>query len=158
MRFSTVDGRSLEGTSLILPRDLPAELTLALIAFQQSHQSCVDRWIAQAEAAGIPGSPRDMNDADERCVVEIPVLSTRWRLGRSFIDGGMAANIKVPRVLARTITVYTDVRAFQMPLGIQDSAEVNACVVRRTGEVLVRVSGEPTPSNWAVIAEAMGVA
>ena len=99
-----------------------------------------------------------MNDADERCVVEIPVLSTRWRLGRSFIDGGMAANIKVPRVLARTITVYTDVRAFQMPLGIQDSAEVNACVVRRTGEVLVRVSGEPTPSNWAVIAEAMGVA
>ncbi len=154
MKFPEVAGRSLAGTSVTLPGQLPAELTLAVVAFQQRHQACVDRWIDRAEEAGIPGSPLDRPDA-KQCVVEIPVLSTRWRLGRSFIDGGMAASIKVPRVLARTITVYTDVRAFQSALGISDSEEVNACVVRRTGEVLARVAGEPTDEGWRTIAEAM---
>jgi len=127
VKFPRVNGRSLAGDDVRLPDDLPAERTLALLAFQQRHQACVDRWIARAEAAGIPGSPLDMDAEDRACVVEIPVLSSGWKLGRGFIDGGMAANIRIPRVLARTITVY----------------------------VLARVPGEPTDSAWQVIAEAL---
>jgi hypothetical protein len=37
---------------------------------------------------------------------------------RRFIDGGMTAAISDPDVLARTITVYTDVAAFQRSLAI----------------------------------------
>ena len=153
--FPRVDGRSLSGADVVLPDDLPAPRTLALLAFQQRHQGCVDRWIARAEAAGVPGSPVDMASGDETCVVEIPVLSTRWKVGRGFIDGGMAANIRVPRVLARTITVYTNVSAFQKVLGILGSEEVQACVVTPSGEVLARVPGEPTDAGWDVIAEAL---
>lgn len=153
--FPEVAGRSLDGVAHTLPQDFPADLTLALLAFQQPQQACVDRWIAQAEAAGIPGSVMDLGEDRRRCVVEIPVLSTRWRLGRSFIDGGMAASIKVPRILARTITVYTDVRAFQRALGITGSQDVNACVVRRSGQVLQRVAGEPTTQNWTRILSAL---
>lgn len=153
-----MDGRSLAGDDVRLPDDLPAERTLALLAFQQRHQACVDRWIARAESAGIPGSPLDMHTDDQTCVVEIPVLSSGWKLGRGFIDGGMAASIRIPRVLARTITVYTNVSAFQKILGITDSERVQACVVTPAGEVLARAPGEPTDSAWQVIAEALGSA
>lgn len=152
-----MDGRSLAGAEIALPTELPAPRTLALLAFQQRHQGCVDRWIARAETAGVPGSPLDLGPAAGTCVVEIPVLSTRWKLGRGFIDGGMAANIRIPRVLARTITVYTNVSAFQRLLGIPGSDEVQACVVTPAGEVLARVPGEPTDAAWGVIAEALGI-
>ncbi len=155
MDFPRVDGRSLSGADMVLPEDLPAARTLALLAFQQRHQACVDRWIARAEAAGVPGSPVDMARGDETCVLEIPVLSTRWKVGRGFIDGGMAANIRIPRVLARTITVYTNVSAFQKVLGVPDSDEVQACVVTPAGEVLARVPGEPTDAGWDIVAEAL---
>ena len=153
--FPRVDGRSLAGSEIALPADLPAPRTLALVAFQQRHQGCIDRWIARAEGAGVPGSPVDMGPGDETCVVEIPVLSTRWKLGRGFIDGGMASSIQIPRVLARTITVYTNVSAFQKVLGIPGSEDVQACVVTLAGEVLARVPGEPTDAAWDVIAEAL---
>ena len=152
-----MDGRSLAGAEIALPTELPAPRTLALLAFQQRHQGCVDRWIARAETAGVPGSPLDLAPAAATCVVEIPVLSTRWKVGRGFIDGGMAANIRIPRVLARTITVYTNVSAFQRLLGIPGSDEVQACVVTPAGEVLARVPGEPTDAAWGVIAEALGI-
>ena len=148
-------GRSLSGADVALPEDLPAPRTLALLAFQQRHQGCVDRWIARAEAVGVPGSPVDMAPGDETCVVEIPILSTRWKVGRGFIDGGMASSIRIPRVLARTITVYTNVSAFQKVLGIPGSEEVQACVVTPAGEVLARAPGEPTDAAWSVIAEAL---
>lgn len=99
-----------------------------------------------------------MAPGDETCVVEIPVISTRWKVGRGFIDGGMAASIRIPRVLARTITVYTNVSAFQKMLGIPGSEEVQACVVTPAGEMLARVPGEPTDAAWSVIAEALGPA
>lgn len=139
----------------MLPEEFPAERTLAIIAFQQRHQACVDRWISLAESQGVPGSPLDMPPASTTCVLELPVLSSRWKLGRGFIDGGMAASIKVPRVLARTITIYTDVRAFQRPLGIAGSDEVQARVVTRDGDVLAEASGEPSADCWAALAGAL---
>ncbi|MGI9196695.1 MAG: hypothetical protein ACR2KE_04460 [Candidatus Nanopelagicales bacterium] len=157
VEFPPVVGRSLAGNDVRLPEDLPATRTLAVLAFQQWQQSSVDRWIGRAEAAGVPGSPMDMDADDVTCVVEIPVLSTRWKLGRGFIDGGMAASIRIPRVLARTITVYTSVSAFQKVMGIPGSDVVQACVVTPQGEVLARVPGDPSDAGWQVIAEAMGI-
>ena len=155
MEFPRVKGRSLAGNDVVLPAELPAERTLTVIAFQQWQQRNVDLWISYAETAGIPGSPLDMSPDDDTCVVELPVLSTRWKVGRGFIDGGMASSIKVPRILARTITIYTDVRAFQRLLGIPDSSVVQACVVTRAGEVLAKVPGDPSEEGWAVIATAL---
>lgn len=153
--FPRVDGRALDGTDIALPIHLPAPRTLCLIAFRQWHQPCVDRWITRAENAGIPGSPMDLNSGEETCVVEIPVLGTQWRLGRRFIDGGMATSIRVPRVLARTITVYTDVGAFQRSLDIPGSDDVQAMVVTRAGEILTRFAGDPTDEAMDIILQAL---
>ena len=154
IRFPEVRGRSLLGFEFALPRELPGELTLVVVAFERRQQDRVDRWIARAVSAGLPptvrGAPGRLPLAD----VELPVLSSLWRPVRRMIDGGMTAGIGDPDVLARTITVYTDVRAFQAALGIPGSDDVHALVVRRDGTVLAHASGEPG-GGWASLASAL---
>ena len=157
VRFPTVTGRSLLGVAMALPGDLPADLTLAVVAFRRWHQDRVDRWIARAVAAGIPPTIRGIAAPMRVAVVEVPVLSTGWRPARRFIDGGMTAGIGDPDVLARTITVYTNVAAFQRALAIPDGEDVHALVVTRDGTILARGRGDPTDEAWAAIAGALGV-
>jgi hypothetical protein len=155
-RFPEVHGRSLLGVELSLPADLPGERTLVVVAFRQWHQARVDRWIARAVAVGVPSTSRGAPGRLPLAVVELPVLSSLWRPVRRGIDGGMAAGIGDPDVLARTITVYTGVRAFQTALGIPDSEDVHALVARPDGTVLAHASGEPD-AGWTAIAAALAI-
>jgi hypothetical protein len=154
-RFPIVTGRSLLGTDLALPRDFPAERTLAVVAFRQWHQARVDRWIARAVAEGIPPTPRGRTGVLPTAVVELPVLATAWRPVRRFIDGGMTSSIGDPDILARTITIYTDVGGFQRALSIPDGDEVHALVVTRDGTILARGAGDPQDREWDVILAAL---
>ncbi len=156
-RFPLVTGRSLLGVETALPRDFPADRTLAIVAFQRWHQSRVDRWIVRAVAAGIPPTTRGLAGPTSVAVVELPVLATQWRPVRHFIDGGMAAGIGDPDVLARTITVYTNVAAFQRSLAIAGSDDVHALVVTRDGAILSRGLGDPDDESWNAIASVLRV-
>jgi len=156
-RFPAVTGRSLLGLEVALPRGFPAELTLVVVAFQRWHQERVDRWIACAVAAGIPPTTRGTTGLMPVAVVEVPVLSTAWRPARRFIDGGMTAGIGDPDVLARTITVYTNVAAFQRALAIPGSEDVHALVVRRDGTILARGRGDPDDVSWEALASVLPV-
>ena len=154
-RFPTVTGRSLLGVELALPHDFPADRTLAVVAFRQWHQTRVDRWIARAVADGVPPTPRGVTGELPAAVVELPVLATAWRPIRRFIDGGMTAGIGDPDVLARTITIYTDVGSFQRSLAIQGGEEVHALVVTRDGAILARGAGDPQDREWDDILAAL---
>ena len=156
-RFPAVRGRSLLGAWISLPGDLPAESTLAVVAFQRRQQDRVDRWIRRAVEAGIPTTTRGASGLMPVAVVEVPVLSTRWQPTRRFIDGGMTAGIGDPNVLARTITVYTDVAAFQRSLAIAGSNDVHAIVVRRDGVILARGHGDPDDVQWQGVASVLPV-
>jgi len=156
-RFPLVAGRSLLGIEIALPRDFPADRTLAIVAFQRWQQPRVDRWIARAVAAGIPPTTRGWTGPTPVAVVELPVLATRWRPVRRFIDGGMTAGIGDPDVLARTITVYTDVAAFRRSLAIPGSDDVHALVVARDGGILARSHGDPDGVAWDEIVSALPV-
>ncbi len=155
VRFPDVAGRSLLGVEFALPGDLPADRTLAVVAFRQRHQPCVDRWIARAVDAGVPPTIRGSTGDLAVAVLELPVLSGAWRPVRRFIDGGMSSGIGDPDVLARTVTLYTDVTKFQRPLEIAGSDEVQALVLTRTGIVLARGVGEPSESSWAEVSAAL---
>ncbi len=157
VRFPAVRGRSLLGVEMALPADLPADLTLAVVAFRRWQQDRVDRWIARAVAAGIPPTTRGATARVRVAVVEVPVLSTAWRPARRFIDGGMTAGIGDPDVLARTITVYTRVGAFQRSLAIPGSDDVHALVVRPDGAILARGRGEPDDEQWEAIAAVLPI-
>ena len=150
--FPAVDGRTLLGANVALPAEFPAERTLAGVAFQRGQQSRVDRWIERAVAAGVPPTTRGATGSIPVVVVDVPVLSTQWRPVRRFVDGGMTAGIGDPDVLARTITVYTDVGAFQRCLSIPGSYDVHALVVDRDGTILARGCGDHDDQVCAAIA------
>jgi hypothetical protein len=154
-RFPAVRGRSLAGVEMELPGGFPAELTLAVVAFRRWHQDRVDRWIARAVGAGIPRTTRGATGLMPVAVVEVPVLATAWRPARRFIDGGMTAGIGDPDVLARTITVYTNVAVFQRALAIPDGEDVHALVVRRDGTILARGRGDPDEASWEIVASVL---
>jgi hypothetical protein len=155
LRFPALTGRSLLGDELPLPGAFPAARTLAVVAFRQWHQASVDRWIARAVADGVPHTPRGHRGDLPAAVVELPVLATGWRPMRFFIDGGMAAGIADPDVLARTITIYTSVGRFQRALRIPDSEEVHALVVTRDGAILTRGAGDPDDRQWPAVLAAL---
>ena len=122
-------------------------MTIAVIAFKQWQQAQVDAWISRLAQEGVPQTPRGTSDLDQ-VVLELPALSGRYRIARRFIDGGMAASIRDPDVLARTITIYGSVDALCRPLGITSRDAVSVRAVRRDGAVIWGTTG--TVSEQAV--------
>ena len=156
MRFPTLDTRTLQGVDKHLPVDLPAYLTLLLLAFQQRHQRDVDEWMAVAERHGwLTDLAAPQSNRTEFAVIEVPCISRRWGPARRFIDGGMTAGIRVPTILARTWTAYTDVGRVQRALGIANSESIWVGVLTTDGDVLASTLGPPTNDGAALIAAAM---
>jgi hypothetical protein len=154
--FPALIGTSLLGDEVRLPGDLPAERTLVLCAFKQRQQAQVDRWIDRAvHELGVASTPLGLGSDATTAVIEVPCLGRKWRPARRFIDGGMASSIASPPVLARTITVYTDVGAILRALDAPGADDVQARVVRRSGEILAAAAGEPHGDGWAAIAAAL---
>lgn len=155
-RFPSLAVRSLAGTDWVIPRDLPVPRTLVICAFKQWHQALVDEWIGWATTkAGVAPSPLGLAPDATTLVIEVPVLGQRYRPVRRFIDGGMTAGIRVPEVLARTFTAYTDVAAFSRAAGIATTETVTLFVVRPDGVVLAQVSGRPDVGGEQALAAAL---
>jgi hypothetical protein len=64
-----------------------------------------------------------------------------WAPARRFIDGGMAAAIREPVILQRTLTIYGDVTRLTRPLGIVDRSTISVLLVDATGSVRWQGSG-----------------
>lgn len=156
MTFPTIPTRTLQGVDKQLPADLPAARTLVIVAFQQRHQRDVDAWMAVAEDRGWLTDLTVAQPTQPRfAAIEIPCISRRWGPARRFIDGGMTAGIRVPTVLARTWTAYTDVGRVQRALGVANSDDIWVGVVQPDGEILATTMGVPTEKGVAVIASVM---
>lgn len=150
LRFAPLRTRALDGTPRELPRDLPAERTLVLLAYRQRHQRDVDGWIALVVSDGVPPTPRGAAGVLRTAVIEVPFLSGRWRPARRLIDGGMARGIADRDVLARTLTAYGAPARHRRACGLggrrgAGGRAVEALVVDREGEVHWHASG-PAPA------------
>ena len=152
-RFPDVHGRDLLGREYRMPTELPADVTVAILAFKQWQQAQVDAWIGQVAAAGIPATPLDRTGL-RQVVLELPILPGKYQIARRFIDGGMAGSIKDPVILARTITVYGSVDRVCASLGITSRDDVSVRVVRRDGSVLWGTTG---PVTAALVEEMLAV-
>jgi hypothetical protein len=115
-----------------------------VLAFRQGQQRDVDAWLSWAiTECDVPARPVPGPTA----CYEVPMLGRRWRLGRRVIDGGMASSIGDPVVLARTVTVYTDVSAALAPLDVEGFDTVRALVVSAAGDVHAHEVGPPGPQS-----------
>ncbi len=138
MRFPPTTARSLEGDEVQLPEGFAGDRNMVIVAFRRHQQALVDSWVPWLEA-------RAADDPDFR-FYELPTIGRKWAPMRRFIDGGMAAAIREPLVLRRTLTVYGDVRNVTDPLGIEDRSTIALFLVDRSGAVCWAGSGGFDPA------------
>jgi len=129
--FPSVLARDLQGLDVRLPGAFRGERNIVLIAFYRRHQELVDSWVPWLEE-------HVATDPDLQ-FYELPTIGRIWAPMRNLIDGGMAAAIREPRILKRTLTVYGDVRHVTRPLGIEDRSTIALVLVDSSG--IVRWSG-----------------
>lgn len=132
-QFPRVEGRNLEGERFVLPSDFKSPLNVVLVAFQREQQSDVDSWTPFLKA--LAARRRDLQ------VYELPTLGRRYRVMRSFIDGGMRRGIPDSAVRAATITLYIDKAPFRESLRLRDEDRIYVLLVDRTGRVFWRAEG-----------------
>lgn len=131
--FPVIQARNLEGLDVELPAAFIGDCNIIAVAFQRNHQALVDSWVPwfEQQAAVDPGLR----------FYELPTIGRIWAPVRRFIDGGMAAAIREPKILQRTFTIYGDVDRVTRPLGIEDRSTISMFCVDRSGQVLWRGSG-----------------
>jgi len=131
--FPVVEGRNLEGRAFHLPADFESDVNIVLVAFKREQQADVDMWTpALQKLAARHGTMR---------VYELPTLGRRYRVMRSFIDGGMRRGIPDSAVRAATITLYIDKAPFKRALGIIDEDAIQVVLVDRRGRIHWRARG-----------------
>lgn len=131
--FPRVEGSNLEGDRLILPTDFRGQINVVLIAFKREQQHDVDSWV--------PFLQRVARATSGVRIYELPTLARRYRLMRSFIDGGMRAGIPNSAVRAATITLYIDKSPFRRALALPDEDRIYVLLVDREGRVHWRTDG-----------------
>jgi hypothetical protein len=147
VRFPDLEGRDLQGQDVDLPSAFAGARNVVLVAFDRGHQQAVDSWVPWLEEqAARDGGLR---------FYEVPTISRRWAPLRPFIDGGMAAAIRAPEVLARTFTVYGDRRRMTGPLAITDLGAISVFLVDGTGVVRWRGTGGYTREVAASLESAL---
>jgi hypothetical protein len=129
--FPSLTGENLNEKKFILPQDLPAEITLVLIAFEREQAEVLESW---SKGLDLPNSQIPW--------IETPVISTPYVLGGFFIDRGMRIGIPDPKIRERVITLYTDRAAFAKSMGFEyDKHSAYVAVVDRSGKNLGMVKG-----------------
>jgi hypothetical protein len=129
----TLTVKRLDQQHVVLPQGLPAERTLALVAFQSSQRQEVRSWIRGLQL------DRDSSIA----WVKMPVLndpgSERARGDmESVLLAGHAADIDRSRLLP----VFTDRDAFIRAAGLPGTEHAWVLVLDRDGNVLARAEGK----------------
>ena len=127
--FPALDATSLSGEHRRLPADL-TEPTVVILAFHRWQQTEVDAWIEELQGAGC-----------RYPILEVPTIGARYRLARSFIDGGMRAGIPDPAVRERTLTAYTDVGRVLKALGLRSTDHVVVTLIDPPGSVRALAQG-----------------
>lgn len=124
--------RTLDQQIISVPDGLPAERTLALIAFRSTQREHIEGWIQGLNLRADPSISwmrmpilNDPGNPDARGVIET-------RLMRHYPEGAERA---------RLLPVFTDRERFLRSAGLDGTNQVYAVVINRDGEVLARAAG-----------------
>lgn len=131
-RFPAISGSNLEDEVFNLPGDFGGQYNVVMLAYLQYHQFDVNTWVGFLKAlrAQYPIS-----------VYELPVLGqyAGWQQDR--INAGMRYGIPDIGIRRTTITLYTDIAAFNRALGLPGTNSIYVLLVDREGRVYWKARG-----------------
>lgn len=145
--FPTIGARNLQGLDVMLPAAFAGDRNIVMVAFKRDHQDLVDSWVPWLEkrATTDPGLS----------FYELPTIGRIWAPVRNLIDGGMAAAIREPVILQRTLTIYGDVSRLTRPLGIDDRSTITVLLVDGNGAVRWQAAGGFDPETARSLGNAL---
>ena len=144
-QLPSLTGTNLNSHTMTLPRDLPADPALLLIAFDQDQQGQVDSWTKALGAS--PAVPW----------LEVPVIEPSNAFVRAMIAGGMRRDITTTEVRERVITVYTAPDPVAHAVGCTDyRKQLCVAVAAKSGSIRLVLSGAYSPDAIKRVLEAMG--
>lgn len=132
-RLPTLTAKRLDQQHIVLPQGLPAERTLALIAFQPSHRNEIRSWVQGLRL-----------DQDRSIAwLKMPVLDDPGsERARSDIESVLLAGHPADSDRSRLVPVFTDRDAFIRAAGLPGTEHAWALVLDREGKVLARAQGK----------------
>lgn len=131
-RLPAISAKRLDQQPLQIPSQLPAERSLALVAYTKHQREEVQSWVRGMQLEGDstiswfrlsvlndPGSATARSEAEKRLMARYPKASER----------------------ARLVPVFTDREAFARAAGMSGTDRAAVLVVDRDGRVLARAEG-----------------
>ncbi len=142
----TIKTKDLNGRALTLPRELPGEKTVVLVAFTQEQQFDVDTWVngldLKIDGTGLPW-------------VEMPVVGEMPVLVQAIVNNGMRGGIPQKGKRANVVTLFTDAKKWSKSVGLASQDRVYALVVDRSGKILAKQDGRYSAEKRGAILDAM---
>jgi hypothetical protein len=132
-RMPTVTAKRLDQQRVVLPQQLPAERTLALVAFTRGHRAEIDSWIQGLRL-----------DTDSTIPwFRMPILNDPGtENARGDIENRLLARHPAPIDRSRLVPVFTDREAFIRAAGLSGTDHAWVLVLNREGKVLARAEGQ----------------
>ena len=131
-RLPPLTAKRLDQQLVVLPHGLPAERSLALVAFQLGQRGEVESWIKGLNLETDPSIPW----------FKMPVFNDPGsERARTDIENRMLARHPVGKDPSRLIPVFTDRQAFIRAAGLTGTEHAWVLVLDRQGKVLARAEG-----------------
>ena len=132
-RLPTISAKRLDQQPVVLPNELPAERTLALVAYTRNQRTEIESWIHglrldqdtnipwfRMSVLNDPGSEDARSEIERRLLARHPAEADRSRL----------------------VPVFTNREAFVRAAGISGTEHASVLVLDRDGKVLARAEGQ----------------
>lgn len=131
-RLPTLAAKRLDQRPMVLPQGLPAERSLALVAFQRDQRGEVDSWIQGLRL-----------DQDKSIAwFRLPVLNDPGdQQTRADLENRLLARHPGDSDRARVVPLFTDRAAFIRAAGLTSTDHAWVLVLNRDGKVLARAEG-----------------
>ena len=143
--FPVISGFNLNRQEFEFPRDFEGDLNLVIVPFQQYQQRAVNTWLPYAQ---------ELESTFSKFIYyELPTISDRSVLSRTFINEGMRAGIPDQTARDRTITLYLNKGEFRSALNIPNEDDIYLFLVDQYGNVLWRSSGEFSEAKASELSE-----
>ena len=131
-RLPTFTAKRLDQQALMLPGQLPADRTLALVAYTRHQREEIQSWIHGLQLESDPSLPWF-----RLSVINDPGSET----ARSEVEQKLLARYPHQAERARLVPVFTNREAFARAAGVSGTEHAAVLVVDRDGRVLARAEG-----------------
>jgi hypothetical protein len=130
-KVPAITAKRLDQTHVVIPHQLPAERTVAVVVFRREQREDAQSWI---DGLGL-------HQRSDIAWVRVPVWSVKEPAEQQRIEQHLAKRYPNQSDQARVLPVFTDRDAFVRAAGLGSTEQVSVLVLDREGNVLAKAQG-----------------